>query len=154
MTVETSGESKGDRNQQNGEWRSQTTYSLCQPCLNPGLENKVKQGSRWTGLQSMAIITTPHASERSTLRSEAQDHPITAPSEISLASGNFASLALADSATDVAESDLLALTPDHRHLEIATPLGGLPKRAVDVAIALAAIILLCPLMLAIMGLIK
>lgn len=105
----------------------------------------------------MAIITTPHASERSTLGSEVQDCPITASSEISLACGNSASLASAVSAAYVGKADLanpLVLPPDHNHSEIATPLGGLTKRAVDVAIALAAIILLSPLMLMIMGLIK
>src|SRR6516164_6541888 len=113
----------------------------------------MKHGSRWTRLQSMAIVTTPHASERSILRSEAQHCPLTAPSEIALPSGNSSSLVLAVSATPVAESgasNQLVLPPGHNHLEIATPLGGLPKRAVDVAIALAAIILLSPLMLMIM----
>jgi len=121
-----------------------------------GLENKLKQGSRWTRLQSMTMITTPHASERSTLRSEVQDCPITTPSEIALASSSSASLVLAVSATHAAESDVVnqLVLPGHNHLEIATPLGGLPKRAVDVAIALAAVILLSPLMLMIMGLIK
>jgi len=111
---------------------------------------------------TMAIITTHDASEGSTLRSEVQDCPITTPSEISLVPGSSASPVLVISATRVAESDVakqIVLPPghnhlEHNHLEIATPLGGLPKRAVDVAIALAAIILLSPLMLMIMGLIK
>jgi exopolysaccharide production protein ExoY len=105
----------------------------------------------------MAIITTPHVSERAAPCSEAQDCPITAPSEIPLASGNSASLVLAVSAAHVSESvvgNQLVLPPGHNHLEIATPLGGLPKRAVDIAFALAAFILLSPLMLIIMGLIK
>lgn len=42
----------------------------------------------------------------------------------------------------------------HAHPEILKPLGGSPKRAIDVAIALAVILLLSPLMLMIMGLIK
>jgi exopolysaccharide production protein ExoY len=122
-----------------------------------GLENKLQQGSRWTRLQSMAIITTPHASERCILRSDVQDCPITTPSEIARASGSSASLVLAVPAARVAESPVanqLVLPASHNHLEIATPLGGVAKRAVDVAFALAAFILLSPLMLTIMGLVK
>ena len=93
-------------------------------------------------------------STRSTFSSEAQALAIT---EAPRASGGSGSYVAALASTHVAGSEApnqLALSAGHGHPGIATPLGGSSKRAVDVAIALAAIILLFPVMLMIMGLIK
>jgi exopolysaccharide production protein ExoY len=105
----------------------------------------------------MVIKMKSHRSERSTLYSEAQDFAISAQSEIPSASGGSGSYVLALSSMHVAGPEAVeqsGLTAGHDHPEIATPLGGSIKRAIDVAIALVAIILLAPLMLMIMGLIK
>jgi exopolysaccharide production protein ExoY len=98
-----------------------------------------------------------HRSERSTVYSEAQDFAIPPQSEIPSASGGSGSYVLALPSMHVAGPEGVeqsSLAAGHGHPEIATPLGGSLKRAIDVAIALAAIILLAPVMLMIMGLVK
>jgi exopolysaccharide production protein ExoY len=89
--------------------------------------------------------------------SEAQDSAITVQSEMPPRSGGSGDFVLAAFSTHLAGSEVAmqpALSGDHDHSEIATPLGGSPKRAIDVVIAIAMLILLFPLMLMIMGLIK
>jgi exopolysaccharide production protein ExoY len=100
-------------------------------------------------------IKIRHPSQRPS--SEAQNFTATVRSEIPLPSSGSASYVLAVSSTHGGGSEVAnepVLSPAGGHKEVASPVGGSPKRAIDFAIALAAIILLFPLMLIIMGLIK
>jgi len=111
----------------------------------------------------MAIDMRHHFSEQAALPSSTdQDFGIAAQPEMPplVRSGGSRSYALAVSSphlgangADIA-GEAATISGRERRTEIAAPLGGTPKRAMDIAIALSAIVLLSPLMIVLMGLIR
>jgi exopolysaccharide production protein ExoY len=102
----------------------------------------------------MAIDMRGHFSEQAALPSSTdQDFGIAAQPEMPplVRSGGSRSYALAVSSPHLAATSAdIASKP----ASIAAPLGGAPKRAMDIAIALSAIVLLSPLMIVLVGLIR
>ena len=109
---------------------------------------------------STAITMKRHFSERSGLPSPVENHDfaITVQADMPLASGGSRSYAWSVSPARLAAADVVTdpaiLAPVQAYRDAAAPVGGAPKRAIDVAIALSALILLAPVMLTIMGVIK